>query len=107
MEKKKNYVIMDLNKEEVELLEMIMECFDLSEEWMEGLASGMIKIALEIEIDGSKNPVRALSKMMWFSKIGNDEKTKKEKYVLGLRFVDITTDSQDIIKDYIIKNYLG
>jgi c-di-GMP-binding flagellar brake protein YcgR len=85
----------------------LMECTDLKDEWIEGLVSGMIKVALEIEVPESENPVRALARAVWFSKIDKDEKTKQEKYILGLKFVDITTASQDIIRNYIIKTYLG
>jgi c-di-GMP-binding flagellar brake protein YcgR len=85
----------------------LMECTDLNEEWIEGLVSGMIKAALEIEVPESESPVRALARAVWFSKIDKDEKTKKQKYILGLQFVDITTASQDIIRNYIIKTYLG
>lgn len=85
----------------------LMECADLNEEWIEGLISGMIKAALEIEVPESESPVRAMARAVWFSKIDKDEKTKKQEYILGLKFIDITTASQDIIRNYIIKTYLG
>ncbi|MFH1338964.1 MAG: PilZ domain-containing protein [Candidatus Omnitrophota bacterium] len=85
----------------------LMECYDLSDAWIEGLVSGMIKVAVEIEVPESEAPVRALARAAWFSKIEKDEEKDKEKYILGLQFVDITTASQDIIRNYIIKSYLG
>ena len=84
----------------------LLEVETLKEEWIEGLISGVIKVALDIEVPTSNDPVRALSRAVWFSKINASKEKGKDRYILGLRFLDITTACQDIIRDYIIKTYI-
>ena len=84
---------------------VLLEIDELNETWKDGLFTGVIKIALEIKLPGLERPIRALARMVWLSKLWK-EKESREKYVLGLNFVDITTQSQDLIKDYIIASYL-
>ncbi|MFH1577926.1 MAG: hypothetical protein ABIC18_02520, partial [Candidatus Omnitrophota bacterium] len=74
-------------------------------EWAEDLKTGKIKLALEIEIPDIKDTVRNLARVAWFSEINKENETKK--FVMGLKFIDSTTVSQDTIKEYIINSYLG
>jgi len=83
---------------------VLLEVDELNESWKDGLFSGMIKVAIEIKLPGIEQPIRALARMVWFSKLWK-EKDKKEKYVMGLEFVDITTRAQDLIREYIISSF--
>lgn len=60
----------------------LIECDDLSDGWIEGLVSGMIKVAVEIEVPESEVPVRALARAAWFSKLekGGEREIKKDTF---------------------------
>lgn len=84
---------------------LLMETDMLSEEWKEGLFSGMIKIVLEIKLPGMNTPIRCLGKVIWFNKVCRGEE-KQQKYELGMNFIDITTQAQDAITDFVLRTYL-
>jgi len=86
---------------------VLLETGELNEAWIEGLALGTIQVVLEIQLPDTPKVVKVLARTAWFSKIGKDKQVEQEKYIIGLRFVDITTANQDLIRDYIIKSYLS
>jgi len=82
---------------------VLLELDKLDKDWIDALCDGFIKLALEIKLPTAKEPVIALAKMIWISK--PEESPATGRYLLGLHFVDITTDDQDKIRDCIIKSY--
>lgn len=78
----------------------------LDEQWIEGLYSGMVKLGLEIELPGGGKPVRALAKVAWLTKAPEATESGKTNCLMGLEFIDITTEDKDSIKKYIISSYL-
>ena len=83
-----------------------IEIDDLDKTWAGGLYSGAVKLGVEIRLPGLAKPVQALARVVWLNKGPLQTETGKVRYIMGLAFRDITTVNQDIIEDYIIKNYL-
>jgi c-di-GMP-binding flagellar brake protein YcgR len=83
-----------------------LQAEELDERWIEGLYSGMVKLGLEIKLPGGQKPIRALAKVAWLTKTPQQTETGKTNYLIGLEFIDITTEDRDIIKKYIISSYL-
>jgi len=82
-----------------------LEIDEFEEEWKDELISGRIKILLEIKLPDLKEPILALAKMVWLSKLWKEKEGAGGKYLMGLEVMDITTLSQDAIRDYILKSY--
>ncbi len=85
----------------------LLEIDDFNSEWTQWLDSQVIKVLLEIEVPEVENPIRLLARTAWFSKISGSEGSQLIKCVLGLKFLDITTAGQDIIKEYVMRTYSG
>ena len=83
-----------------------IEIDDLDKTWAAGLYSGAVKLGVEIRLPGLAKPVQALARVVWLNKGPLQTETGKVRYILGLEFKDITTVSEDIIRDYIIKHYI-
>lgn len=84
-----------------------IEMGQLEQDLKDDLISGRIKLILEIQLPSLKEPIFALAKVSWLSKLWKEGETAEGKYLMGLRFVDITVSSRDIIIDYILKSYVG
>lgn len=99
--RKTEAVIMDISAGGV-----CIEIDDLDKTWAEGLYSGTVKLGVEIKLPGLPKPIQALARVVWLNKGPLQTETGKLRYILGLEFKDITTASEDIIRDYIIRNYI-
>lgn len=89
-----------------------LELKDLNEAWREDLFSGLIKIALKIKLPGTEKSVTCIAKLIWLSKLWKEKELKKRKketrkYMMGLKFVDIATSTQERIQSYIIKSFFS
>jgi hypothetical protein len=82
---------------EVEGLEAIL---------IEGLRNGMIKVGLQVSLPNSPEPLRILARALWITKSLSTVSSGKPMYILGLKFIDITTAYQDVIREYVTKFFL-
>lgn len=82
-----------------------LEVTQLDEGLKDGLTSGSIKVFLEIDLPGAKEPILALAKVIWLSKLWKEKWEPEGGYLMGVKFVDITASSRDIIREYILRLY--
>lgn len=75
---------------------------DLYNEQKEGLLVGAVKIGLIVQLDRSKDPVKAIGRMIWMKDSIEGENVK----VIGLEFSDITTVARDTLRNFIIDYYV-
>ncbi len=83
-----------------------MEVEGLEEALIEGLRNGMVKLGLEIRLPNVKTPLRLLARALWITKSTSVVSSAKPMYVLGLKFIDISTAYQDVIREYVTKFFL-
>jgi len=86
-------------------LGVCLEIAQLDEVLKDGLVSGKIKVLLEIALPGTKEPILAMAKVIWLSKLWKEKWEPEGGYLLGMNFIDITTSSRDIIREYVLKFY--
>lgn len=75
---------------------------DLYNEQKEGLLMGAVKVGLSVQLDRSKDPIKAIGRMVWMKDSVEGENVK----VIGLEFSDITTVAQDTLRNFIIDYYV-
>lgn len=81
---------------------LLFEISNLTEEWIRGLTSGMIRVGLELDLPTYAEPVRVLAKVAWLKK----KETDPKRYLLGLNFIDITEEDRDKVLRYVVNAYL-
>lgn len=86
-------------------LGVCLEVCGLDEVMVDELNAGKLKVFLEIELPGIKEPILALAKSVWLSKLGKEKWEPQDCYLIGLNFVDITAASVDIITDFILRSF--
>lgn len=71
----------------------------------EELFSGRTKILLKIKLPGLKEPILAIAKAVWLSKLWKEKAEGSGKCLIGVTFEDISSVSKDTIVDYVLKTY--
>lgn len=85
-----------------------MEIEDFNVDLKEDLLFGRVIIILEINLPNSEEVIKVLARAVWITKTDNqkEEKDKAAKFLMGARFVEITSKEEDTITQYIIKHFL-
>jgi hypothetical protein len=83
-----------------------MEVEGIEDILIEGLRNGLIKVGLQIPLPNSREPLRILARALWITKTISPASSGKPMYIMGLKFIDITTAYQDIIRDYVTRFFL-
>lgn len=86
---------------------LCVELDTLDESLSDDLTSGRVKLLLEISLPSAKEPILALAKVVWVSKLWKEKGVCEGEYLLGLQFTELTTSSRDAISDFILKSYAG
>jgi c-di-GMP-binding flagellar brake protein YcgR len=68
-------------------------------DWLAAMLTGKMTVGVSMQLPTSEEPVRALTRVAWIEGIDESAQTAD----LGLRFVEITQESQDAILAFVIK----
>jgi hypothetical protein len=79
----------------------------LNDAWFEDLYNGFIKLGVAIKFPAVQETVKAIARLVWLTKVLEQDGSSRPKFAIGLEFVDITLGDEDRIKNYIISSYLG
>jgi len=85
-----------------------LEVAGLDEKLKEDLLYGRVIVALEMNLPGEEQLVKVLAKAVWITKADGQmyEGKKGEKFLMGARFIEITSQQEELITQYIIRHFL-
>lgn len=85
-----------------------LEISGLDEKWKEDLLYARAIIALEINLPEVEEPIRILAKAVWITNADGQmyEDQEIKKFLMGARFIEITSQQEDLVTQYIIKHFL-
>ena len=84
---------------------LCVEVDTLDENLRDDLISGIVKMLVEISLPSTREPILAMAKVVWLSKLWKEKGATKGEYLMGLQFTELTTSSKDAITDCILKSY--
>ncbi len=82
----------------------MVETDDLKNGQINDLINGMINIALEVKLPASIKPIKALAKVSWLVE-RKDISEGQKKFMMGLKFVDISMEDKDKIEKFVIEHF--
>ena len=71
-------------------------------EWLTGLLMQQIVIGINLQLPSLEEPVKALTRVAWIEAIPEDT----DRCAMGLKFKEITKESQDEIFRYVIRSQM-
>lgn len=77
-----------------------MKTWDIMDRWVPFFKSGDLVIGIQFQFAFEARPVCAITKVMWIKKIPS----QKKHYLLGLKFIDISTLDLVKVRKYVIGN---
>ena len=77
-----------------------MKTWDIIDRWVPFLKSGDLRIGIQFQFVFEARPICAITKVMWIRKIT----PQKKHYLLGLKFMDISTLDLIKVRKYVIGN---
>lgn len=77
-----------------------MKTWDIMDRWVPFFKSGDLVIGIQFQFAFEARPVCAITKVMWIKKI----LPQKKHYLLGLKFIDISTLDLVKVRKYVIGN---
>jgi PilZ domain len=77
-----------------------MKTWDILDRWVPFFKSGDLLIGIQFQFVFEARPICAITKVMWIKKIP----PQKKHYLLGLKFVDISTLDLVKVRKYVIGN---
>jgi Tfp pilus assembly protein PilZ len=81
---------------------LCLETNDLNDDWIPGMLSETIQIALKFQLPDSPESINATAKAVWIKKKSESD---EYKYILGLEFVDIDDSNRTRIREYIARKF--
>ena len=85
-----------------------LEINGLDEKLKEDLLYGRAIVALEMNLPDEEQLVKVLAKAVWITKADGQmyEGKEGEKFLMGARFMEITSQQEELITQYIVRHFL-